>query len=65
MEEVIMNKIIPHLWYDKEAKEAALYYISLFENSKLLNVTVIENTPFSKDRVTIAVWQCGRTRLDG
>lgn len=40
-----MQKIVPHLWYDKEAKEAALFYISLFEKSKLLNTTVIENTP--------------------
>lgn len=40
-----MQKIVPHLWYDKEAKEAALFYMSLFERSKLLNVTVIENTP--------------------
>ena len=40
-----MQKIIPHLWYDKEAKEAALFYINLFDQSKLLNVTVIENTP--------------------
>ncbi|GHH99886.1 VOC family protein [Neobacillus kokaensis] len=40
-----MQKIVPHLWYDKEAKEAALFYISLFENSTLLNETVIENTP--------------------
>ncbi|MCX7923995.1 MAG: VOC family protein [Clostridia bacterium] len=40
-----MQKIVPHLWYDKEAKEAASFYISLFDQSKLLNVTVIENTP--------------------
>lgn len=40
-----MNRIVPHLWYDREAKEAALFYISLFEQSKLLNVTVLENTP--------------------
>ena len=40
-----MQKIIPHLWYDKEAKEAALFYISLFDQSKLSNVTVLENTP--------------------
>lgn len=36
---------MPHLWYDKEAKEASMFYISLFDNSKLLNVTVLENTP--------------------
>ncbi|TCP18209.1 putative 3-demethylubiquinone-9 3-methyltransferase (glyoxalase superfamily) [Scopulibacillus darangshiensis] len=40
-----MQKIVPHLWYDKEAKEAALFYIGLFADSKLLNVTVLENTP--------------------
>lgn len=40
-----MHKIIPHLWYDKEAKEAAQFYISLFEQSRLINVTVIEGTP--------------------
>lgn len=40
-----MQKIVPHLWYDKEAKEAALFYVSLFEQSKLLNVSVLENTP--------------------
>ena len=40
-----MQKIVPHLWYDKEAKEAALFYISLFDQSKLLNVTVLEDTP--------------------
>lgn len=40
-----MQKLVPHLWYDKEAKEAALFYISLFDQSKLLNTTVIEDTP--------------------
>ncbi|MHC1718640.1 MAG: VOC family protein [Acidaminococcaceae bacterium] len=40
-----MQKIVPHLWYDKEAKEAALFYISLFEQSKLCDVKVIQNTP--------------------
>lgn len=40
-----MQKIVPHLWYDKEAKEAALFYISLFDQSKLINTTVLGNTP--------------------
>jgi predicted 3-demethylubiquinone-9 3-methyltransferase (glyoxalase superfamily) len=43
--EDIMQKIVPHLWYDKEAKEAALFYISLFDQSKLLSATILENTP--------------------
>jgi predicted 3-demethylubiquinone-9 3-methyltransferase (glyoxalase superfamily) len=40
-----MQKIVPHLWYDKEAKEAATFYISLFEHSTILSETVIGDTP--------------------
>jgi predicted 3-demethylubiquinone-9 3-methyltransferase (glyoxalase superfamily) len=40
-----MQKITPHLWYDKEAKEAAEFYVSLFPNSKITNVTTLHNTP--------------------
>lgn len=40
-----MQKIIPHLWYDREAKEAALFYAGLFEQSRLLSTRIIENTP--------------------
>ncbi len=40
-----MQKIIPHLWYDKEALEAAKWYVSLFENSRIINVTTIPDTP--------------------
>ena len=40
-----MQKIVPHLWYDKEAKEAALFYISLFEQSRLVYTKIIKNPP--------------------
>lgn len=33
-----MQKIIPHLWFDGQAEEAADYYISIFNNSKKLDV---------------------------
>jgi len=46
-----MQKIIPHLWYDKEAKEAALLYISIFDQSKLLSETVISETPSGDTRI--------------
>ncbi len=39
------TKIVPHLWFDKEAKEAAQFYTALFENSKVTNTSVIKNTP--------------------
>lgn len=40
-----MQKITPHLWFDKEAKEAAQFYISLFDNSKIKDITTLHNTP--------------------
>ena len=40
-----MKKIIPHLWFDKEAKEAAAFYASIFDNSKITNTTTITDTP--------------------
>ena len=40
-----MKKIIPHLWFDKEAKESAEFYVSVFPNSKIKNHSVIKGTP--------------------
>jgi predicted 3-demethylubiquinone-9 3-methyltransferase (glyoxalase superfamily) len=40
-----MQKITPHLWFDKEAKDAAEFYTSLFPNSKFTNVTTLHDTP--------------------
>ncbi len=40
-----MQKIIPHLWYDKEAKEATEFYVSIFPDSKILHHGVLKNTP--------------------
>ena len=33
------QKITPFLWFDKEAEDAAKFYVSIFKNSKLLGVT--------------------------
>lgn len=40
-----MQKIIPHLWYDKEAKEAVEFYVSLFPNSKITHSSTLHDTP--------------------
>jgi len=40
-----MQKIIPHVWFDKEAKEAANFYVSVFPDSKITSSTVLKNTP--------------------
>ncbi len=33
------QKIVPNLWFDTEAEEAAEFYISVFDDSRILNVT--------------------------
>jgi predicted 3-demethylubiquinone-9 3-methyltransferase (glyoxalase superfamily) len=40
-----MPQITPHLWFDKEAVEAAEFYAATFPGSKVTNVSRIENTP--------------------
>lgn len=40
-----MKKITPHLWFDREAKEAAGFYTSVFPDSKITNTTVLHDTP--------------------
>ncbi|MEA2506677.1 MAG: hypothetical protein QOH48_1295 [Actinomycetota bacterium] len=34
-----LQKIVPNLWFDTEAKEAADFYISIFDDSEILNVS--------------------------
>jgi predicted 3-demethylubiquinone-9 3-methyltransferase (glyoxalase superfamily) len=34
-----MQKIIPCLWFDNQAEEATNYYVSVFKNSKVLDVS--------------------------
>ena len=40
-----MQKITPHLWFDKEAKEAAEFYTSLFPDSTVKGITTLHDTP--------------------
>jgi len=35
----MQQKIIPNLWFDTEAEEAAGFYTSVFKNSRIVNVT--------------------------
>src|SRR3990172_3871200 len=34
-----MQKITPYLWFDKQAEEAANFYVSIFNNSKIVNIS--------------------------
>lgn len=54
----VMQKITPHLWFDKEAKEAAEFYVSVFgKDSKIIDVTQLHETPSgSVDLVSFDLW---------
>jgi predicted 3-demethylubiquinone-9 3-methyltransferase (glyoxalase superfamily) len=48
---------VPHLWYDKEAKEAAQFYVSIFPDSKMSDVTTIHDTPSGDSNiVSFELW---------
>ncbi len=40
-----MEKIVPHLWLDTQAKEAAELYTSLFDDSRIVSVRTLRDTP--------------------
>lgn len=39
------QKIVPHLWFDNEAVEAAEFYVSVFEGSRITHKSRICDTP--------------------
>ncbi|HVM21232.1 MAG TPA: VOC family protein [Egibacteraceae bacterium] len=52
-----MDKITPHLWFDREAVEAAELYVATFPDSKVVDVTTIPDTPGGDtDVVTFQLW---------
>jgi predicted 3-demethylubiquinone-9 3-methyltransferase (glyoxalase superfamily) len=56
-----MQKITPFLWFDKQAEEAANFYVSIFKNSRIVNVVRYgEAGPGPKGSVMIVKFQ-----LDG
>lgn len=54
-----MQKIIPYLWFDTEAKEAATFYATLLPDSKVTRVTTITGTP-SGDCDTVEFYMAGQ-----
>jgi predicted 3-demethylubiquinone-9 3-methyltransferase (glyoxalase superfamily) len=54
-----VQKITPHLWYDKEAVEAAEFYSATLPNSRVTNVTTLHDTP-SGDVDSVSFELCGQ-----
>jgi predicted 3-demethylubiquinone-9 3-methyltransferase (glyoxalase superfamily) len=51
------QNIVPHLWFDKEAKEAAEFYASVFPESRITNIITLQETPSGDtDLVSFEVW---------
>ena len=44
-DDIPMQTITPHLWFDKEAKEAAEFYTSIFKDSRIKNTATLHATP--------------------
>jgi len=40
-----IDKIIPHLWFEKDIKDIFDFYASVFHDSKIISSTTIHNTP--------------------
>ncbi|QGZ94846.1 VOC family protein [Terricaulis silvestris] len=55
------NKITPFLWYDKEAEDAAKFYVSIFKNAKINQVARYpEGSPYEAGTVMTVAFE-----LDG
>ncbi len=48
-----MQKVVPHLWFDTQAREAAQFYASVFPDSEIHGGTVLPDTP-SGDAETVS-----------
>lgn len=56
-----MQKIIPFMWFDSNAEEAANFYVSIFKNSRILDVSrYAEGGPRPAGTVLVASFE-----LDG
>ncbi len=52
-----MPRITPHLWFDREALEAAELYTSTFPDSRVTDVTTLRDTPSGDtDVVSFQLW---------
>lgn len=55
----IQHKIVPHLWFDRQAQEAAHFYCSIFPDSRITNVSTLHDTP-SGDCDVVSFVLCGQ-----
>ena len=60
------QKIVPNLWFDGNAEEAAAHYCSIFPNSRVLSVAHYpENSPGPAGTVMTVEWELDGERFVG
>ena len=60
------QKIVPNLWFDTEAEEAANFYVSVFKNSRIVNVLhYTEAGPRDAGMVMTVEWELDGQRFVG
>jgi hypothetical protein len=60
------QKIIPSLWFDTEAEEAAAFYTSIFKNARILSKThYTEGSPREAGTVMTVEWELDGQRFTG
>lgn len=51
------SRVVPHIWFDTQAIEAAEFYVRTMPDSQILNRTVLSGTPSGDvDVVTVLIW---------
>ena len=60
-----MDRLAPCLWFDHEAEEAATFYVSIFENSKITAVTRYTKAGFETHRRPAGSVMTVEFELDG
>ena len=60
------QSIVPNLWFDTEAEDAAKFYVSVFENSRVLSrAHYPENSPGPAGTVMTVEWELDGQRFVG
>lgn len=62
----MLQKIVPSLWFDTQAEEAAAFYVSVFDNSRIVSVThYTEAGPRPAGMVLTVEWELEGQRFVG
>ncbi|NLI39909.1 MAG: VOC family protein [Caldisericales bacterium] len=50
-----MPKITPYLWFENKAEEAVNFYVSIFRNSKILDITKFNGNDVGQDGAIVSI----------